>query len=147
MAELKLFGQPMDHQTYPYHSDTWSMKIGANCYVDIFEHNYDGKWICHTTLESSVAKETPELARDDAAAALRELYDALGEMVEPWTYGGHPDEEIDCEVAYVGREGPPELAFDRWSVSGRCWLVSDELFEDRQVYAWRPMPKAPGRKP
>jgi hypothetical protein len=77
--ELTLFGKATDHKTYEGYGDTWSMKIGDSLYVDIFGH--DGKWICHATVETSTASETPELARDDAEAKLRRLRDALMEVI------------------------------------------------------------------
>ena len=153
--ELTMFGRPMDDLSAQYDgSPVWELKMGKRHWVRIFEERFwlkprEQRFAWSSTVwdpRMLVGMETPELARDDAEQILRALHEALSEVAEPWNYDGHPDEEIDCEVAYVGADGP-EITLDRWSLSGQCWLISDELFGERHVYAWRPMPKAPRSDP
>jgi hypothetical protein len=153
MDELTLFGKAM-----AYRDDaTGGSWVTGNKELPIIVYSWlkgeTFSWTCfipgYTPLSSELRFDSKELARDDAERALRELYDALGEIVEPWK-GGQPYEDGSYEVAVEFDDGERYVYVEHWSASGWsgdqfAYSRRDEL--KRAVYAWRPMPKAPPRKP
>ena len=90
-----------------------------------------------------------ELARDDAEGALRALYDALGEVVEPWVTDRDPPPPAHstCDDPYLcswDSEYGDLVGEAMWD--GTVWYGGGHSILDKPR-AWRPMPKAPGRKP
>jgi hypothetical protein len=151
-GDLTLFGKPAERMSdglWAWFSDVSTVLIWRNPQRQ-YSRSCEAFGIKPLdSLRDCIAFETPELARDDAERALRELYAALGEVIEPWK-GGQPYEDGSYEVAVEFDDGERYVYVEHWSASGWsgdqfAYSRRDEL--KRAVYAWRPMPKAPPRKP
>lgn len=136
--ELTLFGRAMEHEhANRYHH--WHTEF-SGLIVGIGGEDRGGYWglIGGGTLPLvHPSFSTPELARDATEEKLRRIYEALGEVVEPWRYDEPTEEGTYIVTAEVTRTG--ECYTDEWHPA-HGWARGPG------VYAWRPMPKALGRK-
>jgi hypothetical protein len=151
MNELVLFGKAMvaneDSHSFSYSSPAIMVEISRSA---------GNTWrrVAILRLWGSIYLPTrggfssKELARDDAELALRELYAALGELVEPWITDRDPPPPAcsTCDDAYLcswDSEYGSLVGEAKWD--GTVWYGDGHLILNKP-YAWREMPKAPLRK-
>jgi hypothetical protein len=152
MDELTLFGKAMAYRD----DDTGGSWVTQNKEIPVVVYSWlkggSFSWTCflpgHPPLSPDRRFVSKEQARDDAERALRELYEALGEMVEPWTYDATPPVHgyylAACLNEVSGLSETSELYWNGAAWYPDCGVDWPVTF---QPYAWRPMPKAPPRKP
>jgi hypothetical protein len=154
MNELTLFGKAMAVSDLFSDCDVhWTIRVNS-IWVHLFGEAGRYQWRSHwrnavTAMAGGGPFATPELARDDAELALRELYAALGELIEPWITDRDPPPPAcsTCDDAYLcswDSEYGSLVGEAMWD--GTVWYGDGHSILNKP-YAWREMPKAPPRKP
>jgi len=139
MTPLTLFGKVMEKRVTPLGRDDWEAKVAG---ISVSVSGYRAPveyWASVNGVSLLRSYPTPELARDDAEAKLRELYKELGEVLEPWRHD-EPDSSGEYEVLMTELSERVECLY--WENSTRRWMTCAEA-PTSAPYAWRPMPKPP----
>ncbi len=147
--ELTLFGKPMKYDGHGFGRNTehW-FAVVAGLRVFVTRMDPDDPFYAEVGEMVLGPHATPEVARDDAEATLRALYEALGDVVEPWVTDRDPPAPAfsTCDDAYLcswDSEYGDLVGEAMWD--GTVWYGDGHSLLNKP-HAWRPMPKAPGRK-